>query len=207
MRTSEIFQGIKKQFSVDSLELKLDSFSKQIIENSVIYRRGETIKDFPLLKRYGDMYQDIITSTVYEETEMDILVPFTRMFPRKNHLTKKQAIKLYNAKMFEKLPVKNLVLGNISIITSQIREDSRDEVKISLKCYPIKNKALLLKSSDNYIDLETHIAYPINNFGEKDIIVTREEPIYKEIELPSPEASIEYYKILSKYRKINKWKR
>lgn len=206
MNTSEIYRGIKKPFAVEDVGLKLEGFNKYAIERKVRDANQEKLAgEFLLLRKrsHNTCYQELSSERLFTEEELDMesLVPFNRMFDCKENISRRKVIKLYNAKMLEKLPVKNLVLGKIGYVSKLIRKDTDNEVQLTLKCSPIKSRALLLKENDVYTDLETHIKYPCNNFSLGNIIALCEEPIYHYLTSEdTKEDSIEYYKILSKYR-------
>lgn len=206
MRTSEIYRGIKRPFVVEDIGIKLNASSKDIIERKIRESEPETIEEFLLLRRipHDTIYQDLASSQIFTEKELDLgsLVPFNRIFDYKENISKYKALKLYNKKMLEKIPVKNLVLGNIGYVSKLLRNDSNYEVRLKLTCSPIKRHALLLKDYDNYVDLETYIKYPYDNYKLGSLIITGEEPIHSLLaEEYMTEDSIEYYKVLSKYRK------
>lgn len=207
MRTSEIYRGIKRPFTLEDVGVKLDASHKDTIERKVRSAAPEKLdEEFLLLRKnpHSTTYQELTSSRIFTEDELDLesLVPFNRMIECKNNISKSKAIKLYNKKMLEKLPITNLVIGNIGFVSKFLRENSNNEVNLKLICSPIKVHALLLKEFDCYTDLETHIKYPYDNFKLGNIIVASEEPIYNFlIEEKIAEDSIEYYKVLSRYRK------
>lgn len=206
MRTSEIYRGIKRPFVVEDIGVKLDASSKHVVERKIRESEPETIEEFLLLRKipHGTAYQDLTSAEIFTEKELDLgsLVPFNRIFDCKENISKHKAISLYNKKMLEKIPVKNLVLGNIGYVSKLLREDVNNEIKLKLICSPIKKSVLLLKDYDSYVDLETHIKYPYDNFKLGGIVVASEEPIYDYlVDENMRETSIEYYKILSRYRK------
>lgn len=197
MKTINIYKGIIK-LPEDNLPLK-DKYFFNRLRNQLT-----EIDELLLLKLDDKTYKDLSSSKRYsiDEIEPESLVPFNRMVSCDKNISKRKAIFLYNQKLQEKLPIKNLYIGNIGVIWYSEKEEQNSEIKIALRCSYTKKNALLLKSGESFKDLESFISYPESNINIGQSRVVASQPFIRSISTDNDiEEEMELSKVLSKYRR------
>lgn len=186
MKTKDIFIGRVKSQHIENLQQE----------------------ELPILLRQLDFtkYKALEGQKIYDIAQIELasLVPYTQIFDCGAYIFKGQAIKTYKSKLREKLPIKNLYIGNIGVMVERVKKEQDDEVKIVLKCSRIKTAALLLKDdTGGYLDLETFKKYHENNITVGQMRVVEKHRFLSDISEDSDiEESMELAKVLSKYKKI-----
>lgn len=196
MKTIKIYKGLVK--ISENLPINDQYYINYFLKQSL--DRNEVL----LQKLNDETYKNLTSSKTYNIKDLDLenLVPINKVIKCGKRITKHKAVKLYKKKLNEKLPIKNLFIGNIGLIYDSIKEEQNSNIKIELKCHCVKRNALLLKNDNTYQDLETYINYPLTNIciGQKRIIESH--PFINHIiDDEEIEEKMELFKILNKYSK------